>query len=72
MAAGKGTRMRPISFKTPKPLIRVHGVPMIETAIIALHQNGINEIYIVVGYLSEQFNYLTVKYNNIHLILAHF
>lgn len=44
MAAGTGTRMRPVTFDTPKPLIRVNGVRMIDTVIQALHENGIYEI----------------------------
>ena len=55
MAAGIGTRMRPLTLKIPKPLIPVNGVRMIDTVVDALHQNGINEIYVVVGYLKEQF-----------------
>lgn len=50
MAAGTGTRMRPVTLTTPKPLIRVKGVRMIDTVIQALHENGIYEIYVVVGY----------------------
>lgn len=61
MAAGTGTRMRPITLHTPKPLIKVNGVRMIESAIQGLHKNGITEIYIVVGYLKEQFEFLQKK-----------
>ena len=57
MAAGKGTRMQPITLSTPKPLVKINGVPMIESVIKSLYSNGIFEIYVVVGYLKEQFGY---------------
>lgn len=58
MAAGMGTRMYPLTEKIPKPLVEVNGVRMIDTAIMALHENGISEIYVIVGHLKEQFGYL--------------
>ena len=68
MAAGKGERLLPLTNKTPKPLIEVNGRRMIETVIEALRENGISDIYIVVGYLKEQFGYLVEKYPGIWLI----
>ncbi|MEW4354705.1 sugar phosphate nucleotidyltransferase [Streptococcus pneumoniae] len=68
MAAGEGTRLRPVTLQTPKPLVKVNGVRMIDTVIEALHKNGIKEIYIVVGYLAEQFEVLKQEYEGISLI----
>ncbi len=68
MAAGFGNRMRPVTLTTPKPLVRVNGVRMIDTVIRALHENGIREIYVVTGYLGEQFSVLTREYDGITLI----
>ena len=55
MAAGIGKRMQPLTFETPKPLVRVNGVRMIDTVVDGLRENGICEIYVVVGHLKEQF-----------------
>ena len=55
MAAGIGKRMQPLTFQIPKPLVKVNGVRMIDTVVQALHQNCIQEIYVVVGHLKEQF-----------------
>ena len=55
MAAGIGKRMLPLTLEIPKPLVRVNGIRMIDTVVEGLHANGITEIYVVVGYLKEQF-----------------
>lgn len=68
MAAGLGQRMRPITDRTPKPLVPIHGVRMIDSIISALHQNGIYEIYVVVGYRKEQFSALPTQYPGLSLI----
>ena len=62
IAAGFGTRLVPITFNTPKPLVRVHGVRIIDRLIDACLGAGINEIYIVRGYLGELFDQLLYKY----------
>ena len=68
MAAGVGKRMNPLTLTTPKPLVKVNGVSMIDTVIKGLHDNGILEIYVVVGHLKEQFYEWSNKYKGITLI----
>jgi len=53
LAAGEGRRMRPLTLKTPKPLLPVNGKPLLEHIINALPPE-ISEIILVVGYLGDQ------------------
>lgn len=62
IAAGFGSRLLPITLNTPKPLVRVNGKRIIDTLIDACLEAGIHEIYIVRGYLAEQFDQLLYKY----------
>ena len=62
IAAGFGSRLVPITFNTPKPLVRVRGQRIIDGLIDACLATGISEIYIVRGYLAEQFDQLLYKY----------
>ena len=68
MAAGFGSRMQPITLTTPKPLVKINGIRMIDTVIQGLHHNGIYEIYVVAGYLKEQFYTLESQYPGTKII----
>jgi L-glutamine-phosphate cytidylyltransferase len=68
IAAGFGSRLVPITFNTPKPLVRVNGVRIIDTLLDAVCAAGIGEIVIVRGHLSEQFDQLKYKYPNIQFL----
>ncbi len=68
LAAGFGSRLVPITFNTPKPLIRVHGVRIIDRLIDACLAAGIEEIIVVRGYLGELFDQLLYKYPMIRLL----
>jgi len=68
LAAGFGSRMVPITFNTPKPLVRVRGIRIIDRLIDACLAAGIQEIFIVRGYLAEQFDQLKYKYPMIQFL----
>ncbi len=68
MAAGIGKRLQPLTCDIPKPLIKVNGVRMIDTIISALHRNGIDEIYVVIGYQKDKFYEWVKGYDKVMLI----
>lgn len=63
LAAGMGTRLRPLTLETPKSLVKVNGKPMLERQVEYLREIGIEEIIVLTGYLNEKFEYLKEKYN---------
>lgn len=67
-AAGFGSRLVPVTLNTPKPLVRVKGKRIIDTLLDAACNADIEEIYIVRGYLGEQFDQLLSKYPSIKFI----
>ncbi len=69
LAAGFGSRLVPITLNTPKPLVLVNGKKIIETLLDACIKAEIEEIIIVTGYLSDQFEILLKKYPNIKFIV---
>ncbi len=56
LAAGKGTRLRPLTEKIPKCLVKVKGVPMLERWIKIVKKEDLNEILINTHYLAEKVN----------------
>ena len=62
LAAGFGMRMVPINMATPKALLEVYGEPLIERIIRQLHEVGVKDITVVVGFMKESFEYLIDEY----------
>ena len=71
-AAGKGTRLQPLTNNTPKALVELNGIPMLERVIVKLKQIGVSEIIINVHYLADQIiNFLKSKNNfDIHIEIS--
>jgi len=63
LAAGLGSRLKPLTNQTPKSQIKINGTPMIERQIEFLRAKGVNEIIVVTGYLHSKFEYLQGKYD---------
>lgn len=55
LAGGQGTRLRPLTVTTPKPMIPFHGKPFAHYLVELLKKNGIEEVVFLTGYLGEQF-----------------
>ena len=53
LAAGKGTRMRELTNELPKPMLKVHGKPILEHILEGVIAAGIREIFIVTGFRAE-------------------
>lgn len=70
LAAGLGTRLRPITDTVPKCMVPVNGKPIIDQQIESLQKNGIVEITVIAGYLGKQLaDYLNSKYSSINIII---
>lgn len=68
LAAGMGSRLRPVTDEMPKPLVKVKGCPMLETLIDGLQAAQVGHIFVVTGYRREKFSYLEEKYREVKLI----
>lgn len=62
LAAGMGTRLRPLTNDRPKCLVEVKGVPMVERQIQCLKEKGIDDITLISGYKSDTLDFLKDKY----------
>lgn len=62
LAAGFGMRMVPINMTVPKALLEVNGETLIERLINQLHEVGIQDITVVVGFMKDAFEYLIDEY----------
>lgn len=69
LAAGKSSRFAPFTYEKPKGLFRVKGDILIERQIEQLIEAGIQNIYVVVGYMKEKFFYLERKYPQVRLLI---
>ena len=68
LAAGFGQRLAPVTLDTPKPLVKVNGVRILDTLLDALVAKGITNITVVRGYKKEQFDQLLEKYPTLRFI----
>jgi mannose-1-phosphate guanylyltransferase len=55
LVGGKGTRLRPLTFETPKQMLPLVGIPMIECVFESLASHGVTEAVLSLGYLPESF-----------------
>lgn len=72
LAAGYGMRMVPINTEEPKGLLKVNNEPLIERIITQLHKVNVKEIYVVVGFMKEHYEYLIDKYNVRLIVNPHY
>lgn len=67
LAAGEGTRLRPITYTTPKPLVPINGKPILQYSLEAL-EGYVDEVFIVVGYLADKIkDYYKDRFNNMKI-----
>jgi len=67
LAAGKATRLRPLSDQIPKPLININGIPMITRIVSNFKQAGFSKFIVLVGYKQELIRAELLKIQDIEL-----
>src|SRR3989338_1624978 len=71
LAGGLGTRLRPLTDTTPKPLLPVAGKPTIEWSLELLNRYGFKKAVLAVGYRADQIEaYFGQKYKNLELVYS--
>lgn len=69
LAAGDGTRLSPLTKNTPKVMIKVYGVPILERALHVLKKVGVKKVVIVIGYKGEVIQkYFGNKWNEMEIV----
>ncbi|MHB8462159.1 MAG: nucleotidyltransferase family protein, partial [Vulcanimicrobiaceae bacterium] len=53
LVGGEGTRLRPLTFGTPKPMVPIVGVPFLARTVERLHEAGIDEVIFAAGYMPQ-------------------
>ncbi len=61
LAAGEGRRMLPLTLTTPKPLLSIKGITLLERLLVQLHEANITEVIINVRYLADKFHEIVEK-----------
>ena len=70
MAAGRGTRLLPLTKHIPKCMVKLAGKPIIGWVYDILEQVGINEVYIVAGYKKDIiWNFIKRRYSSAHMVV---
>src|SRR4051794_9649116 len=55
MVGGRGERLRPLTDKLPKPLLRIGGAAIVERLIASFRAAGVRDVYLTLNYMAEQF-----------------
>ena len=55
LVGGEGTRLRPLTYETPKPLLPIANEPFLERQLRWLAQHGVDEVVLSMGYLPDAF-----------------